>query len=198
MAKLGRKPNNIARYSRAYAHTTGVLCVLLSQVSQKLYNPLCNNHLNRLQKQHPSMSHFHAATPPQKLPQTPSSKQHFQPPTQNNPSLFIKWPVTFHKTTRGFQQNDTSLSIKRYVVLGDDEVFSTPSAVTLVTAKIKTPSTGARIHARVRTPSAYTQPSPHSIKPINPSTAPPFRFPLVKTFTCEEIFISNETTNNKS
>ena len=46
MAKLGRKRNNIARYSRAYTHTTGVLCFLLSQVSQKLYNPLCNNHLH--------------------------------------------------------------------------------------------------------------------------------------------------------
>ena len=127
MAKLGRKPNNIARYSRAYAHTTGVLCVLLSQVSQKLYNPLCNNHLNRFQKQHPSMSHFHTATPPQKLPKTPSSKLLFDLQS---------------KTTRHFPQNDTLFSTKRHVTFhktirrfGDDEVFSIPSAVTLVTAK---------------------------------------------------------------
>ena len=127
MAKLGRKPNNIARYSRAYAHTTGVLCFLLSQVSHKLYNPLCNNHLNRFQKQHPSMSHFHTATPPQKLPKTPSSKQLFDLQS---------------KTTRHFPQNDTLFSAKRHVVLSkttrrfwDDEVFSIPSAVTLVTAK---------------------------------------------------------------
>ncbi len=44
MAKLGRKPNNNALYARAYAHTTGVLCFLLSQVSHKLYNPLCKVH----------------------------------------------------------------------------------------------------------------------------------------------------------
>ena len=44
MAKLGRKRNNIARYARAYTHTTGVLCFLLSQVSHKLNNPLCKVH----------------------------------------------------------------------------------------------------------------------------------------------------------
>ena len=69
--------------------------------------------------------------------------------------------------------------------------------VTLVTAKNKTPSTGARIHARVRTPSANTQPSPHPIKPTHPilhSSESPF----IKTFTYEEIFISNETTIDKS
>ena len=46
MAKLGRKRNNNALYARAYTHTTGVLCFLLSQVSHKLYNPLCNNRLH--------------------------------------------------------------------------------------------------------------------------------------------------------
>ena len=45
MAKHGRKPNNIA-HTRARMRITGVLCFLLSQVSQKLYNPLCNNHLH--------------------------------------------------------------------------------------------------------------------------------------------------------
>ena len=46
MAKLGRKRNNNARYARAYAHTTGVLCFLLSQVSHNTYNSLTNNHLH--------------------------------------------------------------------------------------------------------------------------------------------------------
>ena len=46
MAKHGRKRNNITRYARAYAHITGVLCFLLSQVSHKHYNPLCNNRLH--------------------------------------------------------------------------------------------------------------------------------------------------------
>ena len=54
----------------------------------------------------------------------------------------VKRHVVFSKTTRCFQQNDTMFSVKRYVVFyktthrfGDDEAFSTPSAVTLVTAK---------------------------------------------------------------
>ena len=46
MAKLGRKRNNNAIYARAYADITGVLYFLLSQVSHKLYNPLCNNRLH--------------------------------------------------------------------------------------------------------------------------------------------------------
>jgi len=95
MAKLGRKPNNIARFARACAHTTGVLCFLLSQVSHKHYNPLCNNRLHWFQKQHPSLSHFHAATPPQKSP-----KHH---PQNNFSTSNLKQPVTFHKTTRCFQ-----------------------------------------------------------------------------------------------
>ena len=73
------------------------------------------------------MSHFHSTTPPQKLPKTPSSKQLFDLQS---------------KTTRHFPQNDTLFSIKRHVTFhktirrfGDDEVFSIPSAVTLVTAK---------------------------------------------------------------
>ena len=115
------------RYMRARAHTTRVLCFLLSQVSHKLYNPLCNNYLHWFQKQHPSMSHFHSTTPPQKLPKTPSSKQLFDLQS---------------KTTRHFPQNDTLFSTKRHVTFhktirrfGDDEVFSIPSTVTLVTAK---------------------------------------------------------------
>ena len=75
--------------------------------------------------------------------------------------------------------------------------------------KNKTPSTRARIRARVRTPSANIQPSPRPIKsnqtipssnqiksnhPLLHSSESPFK----KTFTCEEIFISNETTIDKS
>ena len=78
---------------------------------------------NNIQK----ISHFHAATPSQKHTKTPSSKLLFDLQS---------------KTTRCFQQNDTLFSIKRYVTFHkttrrfwDDEVFSTPSAVTLVTAK---------------------------------------------------------------
>ena len=73
------------------------------------------------------ISHFHATTPPQKLPKTPSSKQLFDLQS---------------KTTRHFPQNDTLFSTKRHVTFhktirrfGDDEVFSIPSTVTLVTAK---------------------------------------------------------------
>ena len=52
MAKHGRKRNKNARYERARANTTGVLCFLLSQVSHNTYNSLSNNHLHRQQKQH--------------------------------------------------------------------------------------------------------------------------------------------------
>ena len=149
MAKHERKPNNIALYTRACAHITGVLCFLLSQVSHKFYNPLCNNRLHWFQKQHPTLSHFHAATPPQKHTKTPSSKQLFdlQSKTtrhfpQNDTLFSVKRYVVFYKMTRCFQQNDTLFSAKRYDVFikttrrfWDDEVFSTPSAVTLVTAK---------------------------------------------------------------
>ena len=54
-----------------------------------------------------------------------------------------------------------------------------------------------RAYARVKTPSANTQLSPSSNQ-TNQSTPPPFRIPLKKTFTDEEIFISNETTIDKS
>ena len=155
MAKLGRKRNNIARYSRAYTHTTGVLCFLLSQVSQKLYNPLCNNHLHWFQKQHPSMSHFHAATPPQKHTKTPSSKQLFdlQSKTtrhfpQNDTLFSVKRHVVFYKMTRCFQQNDTLFSAKRHVVFLMMKYFQPHPLWHLWQQKNKTPSTGARIRAR--------------------------------------------------
>ena len=142
------------RYMRARAHITRVLCFLLSQVSHKLYNPLCNNYLHWFQKQHPSMSHFHSTTPPQKLPKTPSSKQLFDLQS---------------KTTRHFPQNDTSLSIKRYVVFGMMKYFRFHPLWHLWQQKIKTPRTGARILARVRTPSPI---------PNHPLIQPPKRTPL--------------------
>ena len=130
MAKHGRKRNNIARCTRAYTRTTGVLCFLLSQVSHKHYNPLCNNHLNRFQKQHSTLSHFHAATRPQKIPKTPSSKQLFdlQSKTtrcfpQNDTLFSIKRHVVFYKMTRCFQQNDTMFLVKRHVVFGMMKYF---------------------------------------------------------------------------
>ena len=49
--------------------------------------------------------------------------------------------------TRCFRQNDTLFSVKQYVVFGDEEVLSTPSTVTLVTAK-KQNSCSARTRAR--------------------------------------------------
>ena len=48
-----------------------------------------------------NISHFHTATPPQKLPKTPSSKQLFDLQS---------------KTTRHFPQNDTLFSVKRHDV----------------------------------------------------------------------------------
>ena len=49
-----------------------------------------------------------------------SPKHH---PQNNFSTSNQKQPVTFHKTTRCFPQNDTSLSIKRYVVLGMMKYF---------------------------------------------------------------------------
>ena len=99
--------------------------------------------------------------------------------------------------TRCFQQNDTMFLVKRYVVFLVMKYFQSHPLWHLWQQKNKTPSTGARIRARVRTPSANPQPSPHPIKPTHPllhSSESPF----IKTFTDEEIFISNETTIDKS
>ena len=145
-----------------------------------------------------NISHFHAASPPQKLPKTRSSKQLFDLPSkttrhfpQNDTMFSVKRHDVFSKTTRCFLQNDTWLSIKRHVTFhktirrfGDDEVFSIPSTVTLVTAKNKTRRTGARIHARVRTPFGQSPTIPSSNQ-TNQSTPPPFRIPSKKTFIDE-------------
>ena len=99
---------------------------------------------------------------------------------QNNFSISnLKQHVVFSKTIRHFPQNDTLFSIKRHVTFHktircfwDDEVFSIPSTVTLVTAKKIKLLVRERAYARVRTPSANTKPSPHPIKPINPLLHP--------------------------
>ena len=135
MAKHGRKRNNIARYSRAYTHT-----------SQEFYVFCCHKcHTNSITHYvitvyiyfRNNIPHCHTFTlllHPKKSP-----KHH----PQNNFSISnLKQHVVFHKTTRCFPQNDTLFSVKRHVVFSKticcffgDEVFSTPSAVTLVTAK---------------------------------------------------------------
>ena len=191
MAKHERKSNNIARCSRAYTHTTGVLCFLLSQVSHNTYNSLHNNHLHWFQKQLPTLSYFHAATPPPKIPKIPSSKQLFDLQS---------------KTTRCFQQNHTSLSIKRYVVFGMMKYFQFHPLWHLWQHKNKTPSTRARIHARKNTFGQY--PTIPSSNQTNQSTSPPFRVPSphknihqrrnIHQQWNNHRQISNETTNNES
>ena len=183
MAKHGRKRNNNARYARAYAHITRVLCFLLSQVSHKLYNPLCNKRLHWFQKQHSTLSHFHAATPPQKHTKTPSSKQLFdlQSKTtrhfpQNDTLFSVKRYVVFYKMTRCFQQNDTMFLVKRHVVFGMMKYFQPIRCDTCDSKKNKTPSTRSRIRARVRTPFGQYPTIPSSNQ-TNPSSPPPFRIP---------------------
>ena len=128
MAKHERKSNNIARCSRAYAHTLQEFCVFCCH---KCHTNSINHYVITIYIDfRNNIPHCHTFTlllHPQKLPKTPSSKQLFdlQSKTtryfpQNNPSLSTKRHVTFYKTIRRF---------------GDDEAFSTPSAVTLVTAK---------------------------------------------------------------
>ena len=119
----GESHHNIALYVRVRAHTTGVLCFLLSQVSHKLYKPLCNNHLHWFQKQHPTLSHFHATTPPPKTSQNTILNLTIRPPIQNNPSLSTKRHVVFSKTIRCFQQNDTMFLVKQHVVFGMMKYF---------------------------------------------------------------------------
>ena len=81
---------------------------------------------NNIQK----ISHFHAATPPQKHTKTPSSKQLFdlQSKTtrhfpQNDTLFSVKRYVVFYKMTRCFQQNDTMFLVKRHVVFGMMKYF---------------------------------------------------------------------------
>ena len=134
---------------------------------------------NNIQK----ISHFHAATPPQKHTKTPSSKQLFdlQSKTtrhfpQNDTLFSVKRYVVFYKMTRCFQQNDTMFLVKRHVVFGMMKYFQPHPLWHLWQQKNKTPSTGARIHARVRTPFGQYPTIPSSNQ-TNPSTPPPFRFP---------------------
>ena len=81
-----------------------------------------------------------------------SPKHH---PQNNFSTSNPKQHVVFHKTTRHFPQNDTLFSTKPHVTFyktmrrfWDDEVFSTPSAVTLVTAKKTKLLVRERIYAR--------------------------------------------------
>ena len=149
-------------------------------MSHNTYNSLSNNHLHWFQKQRPTLSPFHASTPPQKLPKTPSSKQFFD---------------LHPKTTRHFPQNDTLFSIKPHVTfykttrrfLGDEEI-STPSAVTLVTAKNKTPSTD-RAYTRAYTLASTTSPN-LPLTQSSKSTPPLFRTQSPKTSSKE--IINNE------
>ena len=144
MAKHGRKRNNIARYSRAYTHT-----------SQEFYVFCCHKcHTNSITHYvitvyiyfRNNIPHCHTFTlllHPKKSP-----KHH----PQNNFSISnLKQHVVFHKTTRCFQQNHASLSIKRYVVLGMMKYFQFHPLWHLWQQKDKTPSTGARIRARKNT-----------------------------------------------
>ena len=89
--------------------------------------------------------------------------------------------------------------VKRHVVFSktircffDDEVFSPPSAVTLVTAKNKTPSTRARIRARVRTSSASTA-SPNLLP--HPSELNPQKHSPTKKYSSA---MKQPTTNHSS
>ena len=176
MAKHGRKRNNITRYTRACAHITGVLCFLLSQVSHKLYNPLCNNRLHWFQKQHPTLSHFHAATPPQKHTKTPSSKQLFD---------------LQYKTTRHFPQNDT-------LFLGWWSIFNSIHCDTCDSKKTKLLVRSAHTRARTKTFGQY--PTSPSSNQTNPSTPPLFRIPFIKTFITKKYSsaMKQPTTNQDS
>ena len=92
----------ISRYTCAYAHTLQEFCVFCchkchtSTITHYVITIYTDNR-NNIQK----ISHFHAATPPQKHTKTPSSKQLFDLQS---------------KTTRHFPQNDTLFSVKRHDV----------------------------------------------------------------------------------
>ena len=144
-------------------HTTGVLFFCCHKCHTNHINHYTTIIYTNDRRKIQILSHFHTATPHQKLPKTPSSKQLFylQSKTtrhfpQNNPSLSTKRPVTLHKTTRHFTQNDLSLYTKRPVTLHKttrhfwgEKDFQTPSTVTLVTAK-KTKLQYGSAHTRAR------------------------------------------------
>ena len=155
-----------SRYKRARALTLQEFCVFCchkchtSTITHYVITIYTDNR-NNIQK----ISHFHAATPPKKHTKTPSSKQLFDLPSQ---------------TTRHFPQNDTLFSIKRHVTFHkttrrfwDDEVFSIPSAVTLVTAKKQNSqyeSAHTRAHENLRP--IPNHPLIQSNQPIHSPTLP--------------------------
>ena len=138
MAKHGRKRNNIARYSRAYTHTSQefyVFCchkchtnsithyVITVYIYFRNNIPHCHTftlllHPKNSPKHHPQ-NNFSTSNPKQHVVFHKTTR-HFP---QNDTSLSTKRHVTFHKTTRCFQQNHTSLSIKRCVVFGMMKYF---------------------------------------------------------------------------
>ena len=133
MAKHGRKRNNNALYARAYANITGVLCFCCHKCHKNYITHyviiIYIDFRNNVPHCHPFTLLLHPKNSPKHHPQNNFST--------SNP----KQPVTFHKTTRHVPQNDT-------LFFWGDEVFSIPSAVTLVTAKKQNSSMGARIRAR--------------------------------------------------
>ena len=96
------------RYARAYAHTLQEFCVFCCHKCHT--NSITHYVITVYIDFRNNISHFHAATPPQKLPKTPSSKQLFDLQSKTtrcfpqNDRLFpIKRHVTFHKTIRCFK-----------------------------------------------------------------------------------------------
>ena len=109
MAKHGRKRNNITQYARARIRTLQELCVFcchkchtstITHYVITIYIDFRNN-----------IPHCHTFT---LLLHSKNSPKHH--PQNNFSTSNPKQPVTFHKTTRCFQQNDTLFSAKRHVV----------------------------------------------------------------------------------
>ena len=108
MAKLGRKPNNITQYARAYTHSTG-FCVFCCHKCHT--NAITHYVITVYIDFRNNISHCHTFT---LLLHPKNSPKHH--PQNNFSTSNPKQPVTFHKTTRCFQQNNTMFSTKRYVV----------------------------------------------------------------------------------
>ena len=108
MTKHGRKRNNITGYTRAYTHSTG-FCVFCCHKCHT--NAITHYVITVYIDFRNNISHCHTFT---LLLHSKNSPKHH--PQNNFSTSNPKQPVTFHKTTRCFQQNDTLFSVKRYVV----------------------------------------------------------------------------------
>ena len=166
-------------------------------MSHKPHKLLYNNYLHWRQKQNPNTVTLSRCYSTPKTPPNTILKTTF---STSNP----KQPVTFHKTTCHFSQNNPSLFKNDPSFLGWNR-FSTPSTVTLVTAKKQNSSMGAPIRARVKTPSASTKSSPHPILQINSTqsskfTPPLFQIQSPKTFPTKKYSsaMKQPTTNHSS